>query len=78
MTWFDFFWTPESIAHIAEHGITPEEVEYVIQYPESTDLSRTTGSKLAEGEAANGKYIIVIYDMIDEVTVIPVTAYEPN
>ncbi len=78
MAWLDFFWTPETIAHIAEHGVTPEEVEYVIQNPESTGFSRTSGAYLAEGEAENGKYIIVIYDMIDEITAIPITAYEPS
>lgn len=78
MAWLDFFWTPGIIAYIAEHGVTPEEVEYVIQNPESTGFSRSSGVYLAEGEAENGKYIIVIYDMIDEITVIPITAYEPS
>jgi len=32
MPWYDFIWNDEpggNVAHIADHGITPEEVEYV-------------------------------------------------
>lgn len=78
MTWFDFFWTPEIIAHIAEHGVTPEEVEFVIQYPELTGQSRSAGAHMAEGDAGNGKYIIAVYRLIDGITVMPITAFEPD
>ncbi len=78
MAWFDFFWTAAAIAKIEEHGLTTEEVEYVVQYPEDTETSRRTDRLIARGVCYNGKYIAVAYEMIDKVTVMPVTAFMPE
>jgi len=42
MPYYEFVWTDEIVHHLAEHGVTPDEV----------------------------------YEMLDDDTVIPVTAYE--
>lgn len=76
MPYFDFFWTDDIVAHIAEHGITPEEFEAVVMRPGDVRRSRSSDLPAAFGYTEDGRYIIAIYDFIDEVTVLPVTAYE--
>jgi uncharacterized DUF497 family protein len=64
------------VEHIAEHGLTPEDVEAVITNPIETSISRTTGRPVATGYAADGRLILVVYEQVDDVTVYPVTAYD--
>ncbi len=65
-----------NVEHIAEHGITKEEVEEVLENPEGTESSRSSGRPIAFGETSTGRIIAVAYEEIDENTVYPVTAYE--
>lgn len=62
--------------HIAEHGITQEEVEEVLENPHGIERSRSSGRPIAFGETSTGRIIAVVYDDIDEDTVYPITAYE--
>jgi len=65
-----------NVWHIAEHGITKDEVEEVLMEPECVDVSRSSGRRIAIGEAAGGRVLLVVFEDIDECTVYPVTAYE--
>ena len=76
MPYFDFFWTDETIAHIAEHDITPQDFERVVMRPVKVRRSRSSNFPAAFGYTEDGRYIIAIYDLVDEVTVLPRTAYE--
>ena len=76
MPYYDFFWTDEIIEHLAEHGLTPEDFERVVQRPFDVRVSRSSDLPAAFGYTEDGRYIIAIYDFIDDVTVLPVTAYE--
>jgi hypothetical protein len=76
MVYYEFIWTDEIIGHLAEHGVTPGEFEYVVSNPESRDKSRRTGRPCCFGETAEGRYLFCVYEMLDDDTVIPVTAYE--
>ncbi len=79
MPYFEIIWNEEpggNIQHIAEHGLTPEDVEEVIFNPVDRDVSRSSGLPLAFGFTPNGRYILVVYEQIDDVTVYPVTAYD--
>lgn len=49
MAYFFYIWTPEIIAHLAEHGITPEEFEEVVNDPLATGKSRTSDRDMAVG-----------------------------
>jgi hypothetical protein len=40
------------------------------------DVSRSSGLPIVFGFTPDGKYILVVYEQIDEVTVYPVTAYD--
>jgi len=76
MAYFDFLWTETTIAHLAEHGISPEDFENAFLHCEYQGFSRSSGRPVVWGETIDGRYIIAAYDMADPVTVIPVTAYE--
>ena len=76
MPFYLFYWTDENLEHVEEHGITQEEFEEVVCDPDETDTSRTSGRPMALGETSTGKYIACIYELLDETTVYPVTAFE--
>jgi hypothetical protein len=75
--WFDFFWYDENREHIAQHGVTPDEFEYVVCHPKITGESDSSGNPLVKGYTAEGRWLICIYEVIDDVSVLPITAYEP-
>jgi uncharacterized DUF497 family protein len=66
-----------NVQHIAEHGLTKEEVEDVL-LDEDIILarSRSSGQPLAIGYTATGRRIAVVFEEIDQMTVRPITAYE--
>ena len=76
MPYYEFFWTDEMIEHLAGHGVSPEDFETVVSNPESRDRSRATKRPCCFGETADGRYLYCVYEMLDDITVIPVTAYE--
>ena len=65
-----------NVQHIAKHNLTVEDVEDVFQNPSGTDISRSSGRPVVFGETRTGRYIIVVYDVVDASTVYPITAYD--
>lgn len=68
-----------NVAHIAEHGLTTDEVEDVLTNPASTTgVSRSSGLPCKFGYTGTGKHIVVVYtEESDNPRVVsPVTAYE--
>lgn len=65
-----------NIEHIEEHGLTVEDVEHVLANPIKKSFSRLSGLPCVFGYTPEDVYIIVVYEVIDEDTVYPVTAYE--
>jgi hypothetical protein len=76
MPYYFFMWTDEIIDHLAEHGISPEDFEQVVSRPVDVRVSRSSDSPAAFGNTEDGRYIIAVYDFVDDVTVLPRTAYE--
>ena len=79
MPWYDFVWNYEpggNVEHIAEHGLTPEDVEEAICNPLEKRISRSSGCPLVTGYTPDGRLIVAIYEMLDTVAIYPVTAYE--
>ncbi len=69
-----------NLAYIAEHGLTPEEVESVL-YDEKTtfDLSDSSGRPIASGSTDTGRFIAVVFDvlnLVDPLVIRPITAYD--
>jgi uncharacterized DUF497 family protein len=65
-----------NVEHVEEHDLTTADVDEVLEDPESTAFSHSSGRPCVFGHVPDGRYIVVIYEEIDDDTVIPVTAYE--
>ena len=68
-----------NVQHIAEHGITVEEVEEVLLDRNSEDtISRSSGRPITFGYTASGRYLAVVWEHIDDdpLTIYPITAYD--
>lgn len=81
MRFFQIIWDdddePEgNVEHIAEHGLTTDDVEYVIENPTAEDASHSSGRPCFFGYTPGGDYIIVIYELVATDVIYPVTAYD--
>lgn len=80
MPWFDIVWDESlphgNVAHLAEHGISPEEAEDVLMNAAARERPRSSGRWIAFGRTSAGREIAVVYEMIDLITVLPVTAFD--
>jgi len=69
-----------NLAHIAEHGLTPEEVEFAL-FDENTtfDVSDSSGRPIAFGATGTGRFIAIVFEVLnpgDPLIIRPVTAYD--
>lgn len=62
-----------NVYHIAEHGLTIQDVGRVLENPLRKHLSRSTGRPCCFGCTPGGDFIIVVYEQIDEHTIYPIT-----
>lgn len=76
MPYYEFQWTDAIEDHLEEHGISPEDFMHVTRNPAATGYSRSSGYPAAWGYTPDGRFIIAVYDVLDELTLLPVTAYE--
>ena len=77
MKWTHVLWDPTpdgNVAHVEEHDLTTDEVDYVLENYDSSGTSQSSGRPCVFGYTPDGRYIIVIYDEVGEDTVIPATA----
>lgn len=65
-----------NVSHCAEHGITKDEVEEVLQNATDADISRSSGRPVVFGDTRGGRHLMVVYEQLDEGIVYPITAYE--
>jgi uncharacterized DUF497 family protein len=67
-------------AHIAEHGLTPAEVESALFDDGTTfDVSDSSGRPIAFGMTATGRFIVVVFEVLnpaDPLILRPITAYD--
>jgi len=73
--YFEFHWGESVLRKLEARGLNSTEVEDVVCHPVQTDVSLSTGRPVAFGWLADGRYIIVVYEQLDEVTVQVITAY---
>jgi uncharacterized DUF497 family protein len=66
--------------HIAEHGLTVEEVESALFAPNTMfDLSDSSGRPIAFGNTNTGRFIAIVFEVLnlaDPLVIRPITAYE--
>jgi uncharacterized DUF497 family protein len=69
-----------NVQHIAEHGVSMEEVEEVLDDPDnSTEVDKSRPDRsLTFGETTAGRYLAVVWEtaLDDPLTIYPVTAYD--
>jgi uncharacterized DUF497 family protein len=65
-----------NVEHCAEHGVSKEEVEEVLQNATDADTSRSSGRPVVFGDTTAGRHLMVVYEEADEDTIYPVTAFE--
>lgn len=78
MPYVEFLWMDENVDHIAEHDVTTDEFEYVVRHPDSRDVSHSSGLPCCWGTTPEGRFLFCVYEKIDDITIYPVTAYEPS
>ena len=76
MPYYEFLWLDETTEHLAEHGVTPEEFEEVVGNPEEIGESRSSNRPCCWGDTANGRYLFCVFEKLDEMTILPITAYD--
>ncbi|MGC8553272.1 MAG: hypothetical protein ACP5O7_10460 [Phycisphaerae bacterium] len=79
MPWFDIIWDDGPggyVIHLAEHGVMPDEAEEVPMHPAKVERSRSSGRCIAFGRTREGRNLAVVYEQVDRVTVLPVTAFD--
>jgi hypothetical protein len=65
-----------NVEHIDEHDLTPADVEFVLKYAKKEVVSKSSGRSCVFGYTPAGEYVIVVFEWLDEDTILPVTAYE--
>ena len=65
-----------NVQHCAEHGVSKEEVEEVLENATDADISRSSGRPVVFGDTSAGRHLMVVYEEVDEDTIYPVTAFE--
>lgn len=64
-----FLWDDESggnVEHVADHGLTPEEVESAFDNIETETTSRSTGRPAIFGRTLKGDIIFVVYELYED------------
>jgi hypothetical protein len=76
MPYYTFVWNDEIIAHLAEHGVSPDDFEAAVSNPGRVSVSRSTGRPCCWGDLPDGRRLFCVYEFLDDLTILPVTAYE--
>lgn len=68
-----------NVQHVAEHGVSPGEVEEVIYGSLSnTTVSKSSTNRITFGYTDDGRYLAVVWEHVqdDPLTIYPLTAYD--
>ena len=75
--WYQYIWTVEAEEHLAEHDITPDEFEWVMEHPTSKTTSDSSGRPMVFGYTTDGRQVAATFELLEDgMTIIPVTCYE--
>ena len=76
MPFYFFLWDEETVEHLDQHGVSQDDFESIVQYPSRLGKSDTSGREVAFGTALDGRYLICVFERIDQATIMPITACE--
>jgi hypothetical protein len=65
-----------NIEHIAEHGLSQDDVQYVFDNPSGFGVSRSSGEDVVFGYTPDGRYIACVFQAVDDSTAWPITAFD--
>ncbi len=71
-----FLWDGVNDEHVAAHGVSMEEFEWVVLNALSVESSRSSGQPIAFGYTPAGRKLGCVYEIIDEIYCYPITAYD--
>jgi hypothetical protein len=72
-----FYWCEESIEHVAHHDVTPEEFEEAFDSGADVVNRDLAGGHSARiGYDSRGRLLFVVYDDLNGIDIVPITAYE--
>ena len=54
-----------NVQHIAEHGLTKEDVEHALECGSEPEPSRSSSRPLVYGPAIDGREIVVVFERIE-------------
>lgn len=78
--WDDLDDEGSNTAHVAEHGLTSEEVESALFDGNTVfDVSDSSGRPIAFGTTDTGRFIAVVFEVLniaDPLIIRPITSYE--
>lgn len=79
---YEFLWDHDAsqgnVLHIAEHGLTPEDVEHAFDHALRHTTSRSSGRPALFGLTPDGRLIFVAYEEVADNLIYVYTAYEPE
>jgi hypothetical protein len=81
MTILRVIWDEEAggnVEHIAEHGYSIEDVEHVLSDFHYEGVSKASGYPFVIGYLPDGRRVGVAFLRIDEVSILPVTAFDAD
>lgn len=75
---FSYIWYAVNERKIAEHRITKEEYEHVLETTSKAmwDRSRSSGEFIAFGFTQTRRFIACVFHLVDDDTILPITAYD--
>ena len=75
MPFFIFQWSQARIEHVADNGISREDFEQVVRKASRVESSRSSGRPCVRGRTRDGRLIFCVFEIVDDVYAIPVTAF---
>ena len=76
MPFYFYVWNEANIDYLAQHDVTRDEFEEVVGDPDSTEQSHSSDRHIAMGMTSTGRFLCCVYELIDETTIYPFTAFE--
>jgi uncharacterized DUF497 family protein len=77
---YEFLWdddpTEGNVAHIAEHGLTPTDVEHAFVHVLRETMSRSSNRPALFGLTPDDHLVFVVYEEIDDGLIYVYTAFE--
>ena len=58
---YEFRWNEWNVGHIAGHGISPEQAEYVVGHPRRPYPTREADRFMVKGQTPGGQWLQVAY-----------------